>query len=151
MPPQGYFIDSNLLVLLVVGAVDRAAIGRRRRVREFTPEDYDRLVTIAGVGPVLVTPNTLTEASNLLKDESDTRFQQALGRMVAGGSDEHWVSSARAVRDPAFPRLGLTDVVLLEAISVEMPLLTTDQGLYASAVARVPRAAFNFRHGWGAS
>ena len=143
--PTGYFIDSNLLVLLAVGAVDRTLIGKRRRVREFTPDHYDRLIVMAAAGPVSVTPNTLSEASNLLKDRDDTRFQEALGAIVRD-SAETTVPSERAVRDSAFPRLGLADAVLLEAISPDRPLLTTDKDLYDTAIRRAPEAAFNFWH-----
>ena len=146
MPLEGYFIDSNLLVLLVVGAVDRTLVGKRTRVREFTPDHYDRLFAMAAARPVSVTPNTLTEASNLLKDRVDTRFQEALGAIVVEGSAETTVPSERAVRDSAFPRLGLTDAVLLDAISPARPLLTTDKDLYDTAARREPEAAFNFWH-----
>ena len=35
MPLTGYFIDANLLVLLVVGSEDRALIDRHRRLRDY--------------------------------------------------------------------------------------------------------------------
>lgn len=40
------FIDANLLVLLVVGSVDRMLVARHRRTRTFLPEVYDRLVEV---------------------------------------------------------------------------------------------------------
>ena len=62
MPANGFFVDANLLLLLIVGSVNPDAITRHRRLREFTPEDYDILIDlIAQVQRVLVTPNTLTE------------------------------------------------------------------------------------------
>ena len=64
---DGCFIDSNLLALLVVGFTDHGLISKHRRLREFTAEDYHLLTDLIGrVGPVLITPNTLTETSNLL-------------------------------------------------------------------------------------
>ena len=67
MPANGYFIDANLLLLLVVGSVSPDAIARHRRLRVFTRDDYDILINQIGqVERVLVTPNTLTETSNLL-------------------------------------------------------------------------------------
>ena len=66
MPVNGYFIDANLLLLLVVGSVSVDAISRHRRLRVFTQDDYGiRIDLIAQVDRVLVTPNTLTETSNL--------------------------------------------------------------------------------------
>ena len=146
MPAAEAFIDSNLLVLLAVGAVDRSQVGRHRRARNFAPEDYDRLMAIVdALERVLVTPNTLTEASNLLESGSDRRFLAAL-RLIVEKSEEIVVASADATRNDAFLRLGLTDVVLLEAVSKTKPLLTADLDLYLAAAAREAGAAFNFTH-----
>ncbi len=146
MPAAEAFIDSNLLVLLAVGAVDRSQVGRHRRARNFAPEDYDRLMAIVdALERVLVTPNTLTEASNLLESGSDRRFLAAL-RLIVEKSEEIVVASADATRNDAFLRLGLTDVVLLEAVSKTRPLLTADLDLYLAAAAREAGAAFNFTH-----
>lgn len=146
MPAAEAFIDSNLLVLLAVGAVDRNQVGRHRRARSFAPEDYDRLMAIvAALERVLVTPNTLTEASNLLESGNDRRFLAAL-RLIVAESEEVVVASADATRNDAFLRLGLTDAVLLEAVSKTRPLLTTDLDLYLAAAAREVGAAFNFAH-----
>lgn len=140
------FIDANLLVLLIVGSVDRRQVGKHRRARHFTLEDYDLLSRTIGVlKRVLVTPNTLTEASNLLESRGDRRFLDML-RLVVEGSDEVVVASIEAVRHRAFPRLGLTDAVLLEAVSEERPLLTADLDLYVAALSKGGEAAFNFSH-----
>lgn len=140
------FIDANLLVLLIVGSVDRRQVGKHRRARHFTLEDYDLLSRTIGVlKRVLVTPNTLTEASNLLESRGDRRFLDML-RLVVEGSDEVVVASIEAVRHRAFPRLGLTDAVLLETVSEERPLLTADLDLYVAALSKGGEAAFNFSH-----
>lgn len=142
------FIDANLLVLLIVGSVDRRQVGKHRRTRHFTLEDYDLLSrTIRVLKRVLVTPNTLTEASNLLESRDDRRFLDRLRFVVEhSDSDEVVVASIEAVRNRAFPRLGLTDAVLLEAVSEERPLITTDLDLYVAALSKGGEAAFNFSH-----
>lgn len=142
------FIDTNLLVLLIVGSVDRRQVGRHRRARHFTLEDYDLLSrTIEVLKRVLVTPNTLTEASNLLESRDDRRFLDKLRFVVEhSDSDEVVVASIEAVRNRAFPRLGLTDAVLLEAVSEERPLITADLDLYCAALSKGEEAAFNFSH-----
>ncbi len=141
------FLDTNLLVLLVVGSVDRGQVERHRRTKRFTGEDYDRLIRLLeGFEQVFVTPNTLTEASNLLERRGDSRFLRQLRRLIEL-SREIVVVSAKAAEAPAFERLGLTDAALLQAISDRSPLLTVDLDLYAAAVAKGPNLAFNLTHG----
>ena len=46
MVRAGVFIDSSLLVLLVVGRVGRSLITKHHRLREYTGNDYDILVEL---------------------------------------------------------------------------------------------------------
>ncbi len=58
MPLAGAFIDTNLLVLLVVGSVDRTLVSRHRRTRNFTLEDFDRLKNLTdALDRIFVTTN----------------------------------------------------------------------------------------------
>ena len=84
---------------------------------------------------VFVTPNTLTESSNLLADRRDTRFLDQL-RILIEESEEIVVASATAAHNSAFARLGLTDTALLEVISVKRPLITVDLELFSAALAK---------------
>ena len=146
MPAKGAFIDANLLVLLVVGGVDRQAIARHKRTRRFPPEDYDALLRLFGkLDRIYVTPNVLTETSNLLFDPSDTRFMEHLRRLI-GQAEEVTVASEVAANNAMFAKLGLTDAALLEAISAETPLVTVDFDLYGAACAKGDGVAFNFTH-----
>lgn len=144
MPFTEAFIDANLLVLLVVGSVDRNLIGNRRRVKEFRPQDYDLLMDLIDGVDVFVTPNTLTETSNLL-GTGDRRLLDRL-RLLIEANKEIVVSSADAARNRAFLQLGLTDAALLEVISAERPLITTDFQLFNAAFEKGEEAAINFTH-----
>ena len=67
MPTTGYFVDANLLVLFVVGSESPDLIPKHRRLKGYLAEDYDLLFLLLDeVDQVFVTPNTLTETSNLL-------------------------------------------------------------------------------------
>ena len=124
-------IDANLLVLLVVGAVDRRLVGKHRRVRSFEAEDYDLLLDLLQETsqPVVVTPNTLTEVSNLLEDRNDRRFLRQLKELIEE-SEEIIVASSAASNNRAYEQLGLSDAVLLEIASAQRPLITADLDLY---------------------
>lgn len=149
MSPRGYFVDANLLVLLIVGRSARRLIARHRRLRDYSVADYQRLVDLlARVDKVFVTPNTLTEASNLLGQHRDPERSQFLEqlRLLIHSSEEVVVASADASATSVFLRHGLTDAVLLEAVSEETPLLTMDGDLYQEALADGGLAAVNFEH-----
>lgn len=145
---QGYFIDANLLALLVAGGVDPNLIAKHRRLQDYTAGDYELLLVILdAVERILVTPNTLTEASNLLRQHREperSRLMYGLAALIAE-SDEFVIASVQASANPHFAGLGLADAVLLEAVSPQTPLITADLTLYLSVLAQDANAAFNFR------
>ena len=147
MAPTGYFIDANLLVLFVVGGVDRNLIAKHRRLREYTEEDYDVLLTLLNpVDELYVTPNTLTETSNLLGQHAEPERSMLLNELrgLIQRSQEVVVSSAQASNNREFPQLGLSDAALLEAITPETPLLTVDLDLFIAALQKGYYTAINF-------
>ena len=139
MPVSGYFVDANLLTLLTAGGVDRSLIARHKRLDDYTADDYETLLIILNeVEQVFVTPNVLTEASNLLRQHREPERSLLMGalRFLIAESAEIVVASGQAAANPSFQTLGLTDAALLEAASAEAPLLTSDLGLYLAAIAK---------------
>jgi predicted nucleic acid-binding protein len=145
----GLLIDTNLLVLFVVGTAAKEYIAKHKKLTEFTVEDYDLLVKlIARASEVLVTPNTLTETSNLAAYINEPARSKVLDvlRMVSIDSQERYVPSSAAARRSEFIRLGLADAALLEATAAEKAtLLTADFNLYHAALAKGSQA-LNFNH-----
>ncbi|MGX9727438.1 MAG: PIN domain-containing protein [Candidatus Electronema sp. VV] len=145
----GLLIDTNLLVLFVVGTAAKEYIAKHKKLTEFTVEDYDLLVKlIARASEVLVTPNTLTETSNLAAYIGEPARSKVLDvlRTVSTGSQERYVPSSAAARRSEFIRLGLADAALLEATAAEKAtLLTADFNLYHAALAKGSQA-LNFNH-----
>ena len=143
-------IDANLLVLLVVGETDKALISKHRRTKAYQVEDYERLVRLINQfgREVFVTPNTLTEASNLLAQHGEPERSRIFGALQAiiETTEERVVESRVASRNSNFKRLGLTDAALLEVVSVSNPLVTVDFDLYCAASKKEAGAAFNFSH-----
>ena len=149
MPLLGYFIDANLLVLLVVGSVGREFIPKHRRLQGYTVEDYDLLLDVIGqVERIFVTPNILTETSNLLGQHGEPErsyFFEAF-RSVIQDTEEIVVASEVASSNSKFIRLGLTDSSLLEAVTEDIPLITVDSELYFAVMEKSRNAptALNF-------
>jgi uncharacterized protein with PIN domain len=144
------FIDTNLLVLLVVGETDKALISKHRRTRAWRIHDYERLVRLINETDhqMLVTPNTLTEASNLLAQHGEPERSRLFGALQAliETTEEKSVESRAAARNSNFKRLGLADAALLEVVSASNPLVTADLALYLAASAKETGAAYNFTH-----
>ena len=149
MTPAGFFIDANLLLLLIVGSVGKDLVAKHRRLQEkFTVEDFDRLINLLHPKQVFVTPNTLTETSNLLaqhREPERSRFFDKL-RFIIQESKEVIVDSTVASRNNAFKRLGLTDAALLEVVTAETPLVTVDFDLYQAASKKGHETVMNFTH-----
>ena len=149
MARDGFLINTNLLILLVVGSVGRALIAKHRRLEGYTGEDYDALIDLLGqTNRTFVTPNTLTEASNLLGQHGEPErslFFQTVQSLIHQ-SQEIVVASVEASRNHSFTRLGLTDAALLETITPERPLLTVDLDLYLEAIRISHDTAVNFTH-----
>lgn len=146
-------LDTNLLIFLVVGLADLRRIVDHKRLKDahYRAKDHQLLMTIVrGASPLLVTPNILTETSNLLGKVTDPRCQQffaAFSAMVADAEviEEFYVPSSVAVSRSEFDYLGLTDSALLEHHEIDFTLLTVDAALHAACL-RSGRKAQNFNH-----
>ena len=96
---------------------------------------------------LIVTPNILTETSNLLSGIGEPARSHIADtfRQLIGSLDERFVHSTRAVEQPEFPRLWLTDAAVLTELVNSHVLLTADLDLYLAAAQR-GYTAVNFNH-----
>lgn len=146
--PHTVLIDTNLLLLLVVGGVRLDQIERFGRTRKYSVADYYLLLDIMdGFTEVIVTPHVLTETSNLLGQLGEPLRGQclaALGCLVSDW-DERWTAASDLVREAVYTRLGLTDSAVLQEADTNTTILTDDLDLYL-AVSAVKRTSINFTH-----
>ncbi|HEX8904009.1 MAG TPA: hypothetical protein VF771_04165 [Longimicrobiaceae bacterium] len=141
-------VDTNLLLLLVVGAHDPSQITRFKRTAKFSPDDYDRLNDfISDYAELLVTPNILTEVSNLAGQLADPLRGEVFASLalIANQAMERYFPSRDAVREPDFTRLGLADISVLLAAREKVAVLTDDLELYLE-LAKLRLHVFNFDH-----
>lgn len=63
---KGVLVDTNLLVLLLVGTVNKQRIPNFKRTEDFTIEDYELLVRLINwFGKLIATPHVLSQVSDL--------------------------------------------------------------------------------------
>ncbi len=143
-------LDSNLLLLFIVGSTSRDYIAKHKRLKAYAESDFDLLLERLGVvSSILLTPNTLTETSNLIDhigEPARSHIYRTLNALLSlPESVEEYVPSKHAASLPELPRLGLTDCVLLRLCEEGVPLITADLSLFLAAVSR-GAAALNFNH-----
>ena len=146
-------IDTNLLVLFLVGSVNRKRILNFKRTGSFSVEDYDLLLRLIGCfGKLIATPHVLAQVSDLTDlpgkelDLVRSRFKSLVDDIT-----ELSDTSREIVTDPAFTRLGLTDAAIAKVSARQILVLTDDLPLHL-ALQRRNMDAVNFNHirmfGW---
>jgi hypothetical protein len=131
-----YVIDTNLLVLLVIGTIDRGRIERHKRLGQFRESDFDLLLSLlAGSSGVVFTPHVLAETSNFLETGTDAdkaRNLAVLAEFAKTGEEIH-VPASEAMDRSEYRWLGLTDAALLCCTSGGGVLLSVDGRLLHEA------------------
>jgi predicted nucleic acid-binding protein len=151
----GLFVDTNLLVLFVVGSVNRNRIETFKRTRQYTKSDYELLLRVlAKLNPLYTVPHVLAEVSDLT-DLSGAERSQARVVLKATISllNEAEMPSARATEDRLYPKLGLADAAIgAVARANHCAVLTDDLDLFL-LLSHDKVNAVNFAHlrerAWG--
>lgn len=145
---RSVIVDTNLLLLLVVGTLDPVLIASHKRLAAFDETDYNLLVAILGTSRKLViTPHILTETSNLLRQIGEprkTELTAALAHCVLPMSEES-VESNTILHHQALAALGVADTAIVEASKAVDCVLTDDLRLYLF-IEGLQRAVVNFTH-----
>lgn len=144
---NGLLIDTNLLLLLIVGLYDRRRIERFKRTSVYTESDFQRIGWLqAQFQKLWTTPNILTEVDNLgrqLPMNEWNGFSHAL-RTLCLRMYEESVASTVAMANKSFSRLGLSDNVTL-SLGGSFLLISDDLALCNEA-GRLGFDALNFNH-----
>jgi len=144
---KGVLIDTNLLVLLLVGTVNKQRIPKFKRTAAFEIEDYELLVRlIEWFGQVLATPHVLAQVSDLTDlygNELDA--VRILFKNLVRQIEERFDASPIVVDDPLFMRLGLTDAAIATVCAQGNLVLTADLPLQVALQER-GFDALNFNH-----
>lgn len=146
--PGEIILDTQLLVLYVVGSTSVSLIRRHKNTDTYTAEDYDLLSRVLlKAAKIWITPNILTECSNLLGQIGEPIRSQLFDkfRTLLSATDEVYITSRQAAEQAGFVRFGLADAASLEATDASRTLLTADFPLYDAAL-RSGRSTMNFNH-----
>ena len=127
---NGLLIDTNLLVLLTIGTLNTNYIKGHKRTGHYTVEDFNLLLAIIDQFQFLVvTPNILTEASNLLEGSSYQGIDALSVLMrIAEKQDETYLGSLSIMQNysRSYTKFGLTDAVIHAVATEDHIVLTQD-------------------------
>jgi len=144
----GIVLDTNILLLLVVGEYDPDLIPRFKRTRQFAQEDFKTLVRLLAYFRVrLTTPTILAEVNSLANQLAEPARGKCLIKFAAGIAvlAEHYEPSASLAALPMFGRFGLTDGAIMRLAEQKLLVLTDDFRL-AQYLSSAGVDVINFNH-----
>jgi rRNA-processing protein FCF1 len=126
---KGLLIDTNILLLYIVGSVDINLIGNFKRTANFTISDFyitSKFIDYFDIK--ITTPHILTEASDLLGNRIDLQF--ALAKYIKL-IEEKFLESNQIAETKTFLQFGLADAAISETAKDSYLVVTDDNPLYA--------------------
>ena len=144
----GLLLDTNLLVLYLVGMVNPRRIEQHKRTRAYRLSDFLILADIVEAARTLYTlPHVLAETSNLtvLMGREEAVARELLHEFITM-VEEYPITSREAATHRAYGRLGLTDAAVVTTVGrIGCALLTADLKLYVTCLEE-GLGAWNFTH-----
>jgi hypothetical protein len=134
--PRGILLDTNLLVVYIVGLTDLGKVGVVRRTEAYEPKDARFLLQLLPrYATRFTTPGILAEATNLLRPffdklaiERRTTVQSSL-REELRLTEEVFIPAKELAQDDALLRYGFTDLAVAALAGRQMIVLTADAPL----------------------
>jgi rRNA-processing protein FCF1 len=144
---NGLLIDTNLLILYLVGRTNKRRILTFKRTQTYAIEDFDLLERfISNFNKLITTPHVLTEVSNLASlHGKELRALRGAFRSLVEQMKEFFDESQSVVADASFDRLGLTDAAIAMIGRHNLLVLTDDLDLHTLLLRRGVDA-LNFNH-----
>lgn len=144
---RGIVVDTNILLLLVVGGVRRSLVSEYQRTQIYDESDYDILHRLLSkFNRVITTAHIITETSNLLgklSGKNYARAQSVLGEFMLRSNESAATNTEIAGQDSML-EVGVTDCAI-ELVSRDLVILTEDYTL-AGRLNKLGRNVMNFNH-----
>ncbi|MGL5944311.1 MAG: PIN domain-containing protein [Waterburya sp.] len=130
---KGILIDTNILLLYLVGSLNRDRISRFKRTAQFVPKDYDLLLELVNnFQKIITTPNILTEVNSLANQLGEPERSQCMNLFTGliYQISEVYLESSIITNHELFSRFGLTDCGIMLIAKDKYLVLTDDLKLH---------------------
>lgn len=151
MQTHGVVLDTNLLVLLIVGLADIHLVAQHKKLNSYNETDFKLLVAILDkCKKIVITPHILAETSNLvtfgMHGDNETKVFFALRLFMERENFLEIHTHGKDISNKeGYLKFGLSDIGLLETLKSESVLLTDDYKLSGYAEKR-NFETLNFNH-----
>lgn len=145
---KGVIVDTNILLLYLVGSYDERLVGRFKKTQAYDVDDYVVVRNmLAFFEKVIVLPNILTEVCNHLNQLDEKRRTRLLASLPVHFSlwEEEHIPSIVASRWKYFSAFGLTDSAIALLASREH-LVVTDDGRFSALLQSLHIDVVNINH-----
>lgn len=146
---RGILVDTNLMVLLVVGRYDPERISSFKRTAAYTRFDLELVHRVLRpFARRITTPHVLTEVDNIVRQLPEREYADLSAAMfdTVTGLLELSRPSADAIGSPVYPRIGLTDAMTLATALEYGCLVLTDDYPLANRLEAMRQGVININH-----
>lgn len=125
---KGVFVDSEILLVYIVGSKDPRLIKNNGRTANYDENDFNLISEfIEKFDSKIASPHILTEVSDLLGESND--FHTILNVYINTSEEKH-LTSREITKCNSFLRFGLADSAIIEISQNAHLIFTADNRLY---------------------
>ena len=150
---KGLFVDTNLILLYLIGKINKNFIGTFSRTKVYTVTDYENVKNIIEQHfqqKLITTPNVLTEVNSLankLTGDYKAIFTQLFSNFL-NQMDEIYQESKYITSVNEFKKFGLTDAVIIKVVKNHSLLFLTDDFRLSNYMSKSYKNTLNIRHAY---
>ncbi|WP_404396269.1 PIN domain-containing protein [Pseudoalteromonas phenolica] len=131
---QGVLLDTNLLVMYLIGTYDKSLVPKFKRTSMYTVEDFEWLESyVSRFSKIIVTPQVMAETWNFVEKlgkEIDQFLDKVLPTLFL--FDEEYISKETVLSANGFNYVGVTDMSVIQAgVSLSCLVITDDFRAYS--------------------
>lgn len=141
-----FLLDTNVLILLILGRSDPSNFGKHKRLDIFDRDDLMNLeTTLRDAAGFVTLPYILAECSNLINIGKASIPAVAMFEQFISQAEEMDCRSEDIIKNPYFRRLGLTDAAIIQLARDRVHVVTVDNAL-CNVLLDKGIIAINLRH-----
>ncbi|MCG9229893.1 PIN domain-containing protein [Vibrio diabolicus] len=126
---NGVMLDTNLLVMYLIGLYDRELVPNFKRTEKYSTDQFDFLHYYVGeFSKLIVTPHVLAETWNFIEKLPQSDFNAFLDKVLPNIDlfEEEHINKSILIKAEGFNLIGITDMAVIKAAKATSCLVITD-------------------------